>query len=222
MIFNNFFFKECMKGRSLIRSFQNQDIKNNVKIFGNCLDLGSKNSNPSYYEYINFNNNNNNFNMTYSDFYSKDKNVLSFDFNKKFPMKDNTFDNVLIFNVLEHVYNTSNVLEETRRVLKKNGKVYGVIPFLFLYHKDPSDYWRFTHEALEKLLEESGFINIKIQKHGLGTFTVINSIYSQMLRWRILMYISWTFGFFLDLIIKSIRKNRKENLYLGLYFECEK
>ena len=32
MIFNNFFFKECMKGRSLIRSFQNQDIKNNVKI----------------------------------------------------------------------------------------------------------------------------------------------------------------------------------------------
>ena len=40
-----------------------------------------------------------------------------------FPINDNEYDNILIFNVLEHVYNTPNILSESFRVLNKNGKL---------------------------------------------------------------------------------------------------
>ena len=220
-MFNSiFFYKECFKGRSLLRSFQNLNIKQNVKIHGKCLDLGSKNTNPSYYEFIN---KTKNCEITFSDLNSKDKKILSFDFNKKFPIQNNEFDNILVFNVLEHVYDTKNLLSESYRILKNNGKLYGVVPFLFLYHKDPSDYWRFTHEVLEKLLKETGYKKIKIIKHGTGVFAVINSMYSQRLRFKILIYSSWWLGFILDSFYKKfLKKNKIENIYLGLYFECEK
>ena len=57
-----------------------------------------KNTNPSYYEFINKTKNCEKL----SDLNSKIK-ILSFDFNKKFPIQNNEFDNILVFNVLKHI-----------------------------------------------------------------------------------------------------------------------
>jgi SAM-dependent methyltransferase len=48
--------------------------------------------------------------------------------NGKFPFADNSFDLCVCFDVLEHVPDIPTFLSETRRVLKKGGKVYFAIP----------------------------------------------------------------------------------------------
>lgn len=219
---NNYIYilKNCIKGSSLLRILQNLDIKNNVYISGNCLDLGSKNSKPNYYKFLNISEDTR---ITYTDLYSKEDNILSFDFNKSFPIKDNEYDNVLIFNVLEHIYDTHNILSESFRVLNKNGKLYGAVPFLYKYHKDPDDYWRFSHTLLFKLLENSGFKKIKIIKQGNSNFMVLAHNFSYVLKFKILIAVMWSFCFLLDYIVKKIlRKKNDHNNYLGLYFEAEK
>jgi ubiquinone/menaquinone biosynthesis C-methylase UbiE len=46
------------------------------------------------------------------------------------PFKDQSFVAVLCLNVLEHVSNPFAVAEEIIRVLKENGELYCVVPFL--------------------------------------------------------------------------------------------
>ena len=42
MNINKFFYKECIKGMSLLRTMQNFEINKKVKLKGKCLDLGAK------------------------------------------------------------------------------------------------------------------------------------------------------------------------------------
>ena len=218
---NNFFYKECMKGRSLLRSFQNFEIKKKVKLFGNCLDLGAKNQSQSYYEFIKINNDTK---ITYTDFYHNGDEILNFDLNSKFPINDNSFDNILIFNVLEHIYDTNNVLSETHRILSKNGILYGATPFLFRHHEDPNDFWRFTDQAMYQLLQNHGFKNIKVVRQGTGIFNLLNSLISSYFKNRKLISILWKFSFFLQRITNKRNKknNNKNDLYLGIFFSCQK
>ncbi len=215
-----FILKNCIRGSSLLRILQNIDIKKNVFISGNCLDLGSKNSKPSYHKFLNISEDTK---ITYTDLYSNEDGILSFDFNKRFPINDNEYDNILIFNVLEHVYNTPNILSESFRVLNKNGKLYGAVPFLYKYHEDPDDYWRFSHTLLFKLLKNQGFKKIKIIKQGNSNIMVLAHNFSYILRFKILIAITWSFCFLFDYILKNLlRRKNDHNNYLGLYFEAKK
>lgn len=215
----NFFYRECLRGNSLLRSFQNLEIQKQVKINGKSLDLGAKSDEQSYNEYIT---KDVNLEMTYTDFFNKGKNLLSFDLNYKFPIDDESYQNILIFNVLEHIYDTRNVLNESYRVLKKDGVLYGSVPFLFRHHNDPSDYWRFTDDAMLKLLKEAGFKNIKIKRQGIGIFNLVNSFLSNYLRFKKLIFLSWRLGFFLDYIFSIRKKKSNNNIYLGIFFTCNK
>ena len=46
----------------------------------------------------------------------------------KLPFKENEFDFVVMYSVLEHLYNPGNILSEIKRVLKKNGFMIAIIP----------------------------------------------------------------------------------------------
>ena len=70
------------------------------------------------------------------------------------------FDNIIIFNVLEHIYNEKNALRELNKILKKNGKIYISTPFLYRYHEAPEDYKRYTITYFEKVLKEKKFKSI--------------------------------------------------------------
>jgi len=82
---------------------------------------------------------------------------------QKLPFKDGTVDGVISIAVLEHVKDPLAMIQEARRVIKKGGYIYSVIPFMQGYHASPSDYQRYTISGIENLHE--GF-----QKVDAGTF----------------------------------------------------
>lgn len=86
------------------------------------------------------------------------------------PYSNGSFDMVLMYNILEHIYNHAHLLVEARRVLKTDGELVGFVPFLVRYHPDPNDYFRYTGEALTRLLVENGFTRIVIKPLGGALF----------------------------------------------------
>jgi SAM-dependent methyltransferase len=73
------------------------------------------------------------------------------------PFPDESFDCVVCNAVLEHVVNPGEVLDEFRRVLKREGTLYLCVPFLQPFHADPADYQRYTADGLRHLVESHGF-----------------------------------------------------------------
>src|SRR3990172_12217357 len=62
---------------------------------------------------------------------------LVFDIESKFPLDNEQYDFILCINVLEHIYNYQNVLKESSRVLKRNGTLILITPFIFQIHESP-------------------------------------------------------------------------------------
>lgn len=71
---------------------------------------------------------------------------------RQLPFKDNSFGAVLMESLLEHVREPEKVIEETLRVLKKGGKVFVEVPFMYPYHSAPYDFRRYTLQGLEEAL----------------------------------------------------------------------
>jgi ubiquinone/menaquinone biosynthesis C-methylase UbiE len=82
----------------------------------------------------------------------------------KLPFKKGEFDIILANNVIEHFYDPVQAVAEMHRVLKKDGKIYFTIPFLYPVHEAPHDYSRFTRFGLEKLFER--FTEVEIHARG--------------------------------------------------------
>jgi len=79
---------------------------------------------------------------------------------------NDSFDLVVSDQVLEHVSgNPFTAISESFRVLKPGGICIHATVMLYQIHGYPSDYWRFTPDALELLCEESGVI---IESGGWG------------------------------------------------------
>ena len=63
---------------------------------------------------------------------------------KKLPFENEFFDIILMTEVLEHIENVGETLDELNRVLKNNGKIFITSPFLWKEHEKPYDFQRFT------------------------------------------------------------------------------
>jgi SAM-dependent methyltransferase len=70
------------------------------------------------------------------------------------PYADGSFGTVIAMNTFEHVARFWRGFEEAYRVLRPDGAFLLSCPFYFHIHDHPSDYWRFTPEAFELLLED--------------------------------------------------------------------
>ncbi|QSV45038.1 class I SAM-dependent methyltransferase [Geobacter benzoatilyticus] len=79
------------------------------------------------------------------------------DANGNVPCEDESFDVVLSIQVLEHVPSPQKYLSEALRVLKHNGLLLLSTHGWWTHHPYPNDYWRWTREGLEKILNEEGF-----------------------------------------------------------------
>lgn len=91
------------------------------------------------------------------------------------PVADNSFDGVILSEVLEHLSEPLFVLKEAYRVLKPGGKLLIVTPFMFHVHADPYDYARYTDYWYQKSLNNIGFTDIQISKQG-HIFSVIGNL----------------------------------------------
>ena len=72
------------------------------------------------------------------------------------------FDLIICTQVLEHVKEPQQVIDELFRALKKEGVICLTAPQGWGVHQAPHDYYRFTCYALHYLLENSGFEKITI------------------------------------------------------------
>ena len=65
---------------------------------------------------------------------------------------DNSVDAFVSMFALEHVYRYEAAINESFRCLKPRGRMLLAVPFMYYFHGAPSDYFRFTRPALDKLL----------------------------------------------------------------------
>jgi SAM-dependent methyltransferase len=70
------------------------------------------------------------------------------------PLATGSVGTVLAFSVFEHVKRFWRGFEEVQRVLRPDGVFLVCTPFYFHVHAYPHDYWRFTPEAFDTLLEK--------------------------------------------------------------------
>jgi len=87
------------------------------------------------------------------------------------PFIDQSIDVVLANNLLEHVVTPHLVLDEIRRVLKPDRKIYVLVPFLIGIHQEPVDFFRYTKYGLKYLLYQAGFTELSLQAVG-GLFAL--------------------------------------------------
>ncbi len=99
------------------------------------------------------------------------------------PFPAASFANVFHTEVLEHVYDTRAFLAECCRVLKPGGEMLFSVPFQARYHYIPHDFFRFTPAALERLLTEAGFRNIRVQPRGSDITVAAYKSISVFYRW---------------------------------------
>lgn len=92
------------------------------------------------------------------------------DLEKPLPIEAASYEHVLLINVLEHVYEYRQLLEEAVRVLKPGGTIVIVVPFLFPVHPSPDDFYRFSESALHKELARVGVAVISSKALGTGVF----------------------------------------------------
>lgn len=65
-----------------------------------------------------------------------------------------TFDAIVISEVLEHVYAPHVAVDNMHAWLNGNGRLILTVPFIFPLHERPHDYYRYTRYGLEYLLRE--------------------------------------------------------------------
>lgn len=82
---------------------------------------------------------------------------LECDLNAPIPLDGDSFDIILISDVLEHIYNPHHLMSECLRLLKPRGHVLMNVPFFYWIHEAPFDFYRFTEFSLLRMAEETGF-----------------------------------------------------------------
>ena len=146
---------------------------------------------------------------------------ILFDAQKKWPFDDARFSCVLFINVLEHLFEYNTAISEAYRVLGGGGKVVGVVPFMFNLHGSPSDYFRYTRFALERMFLDAGFKSIEIKELGSGAFGVIYHALIGFVKWQWLVHLLIYLCKKLDSLILFIKPENKMSarfMPIGYYF----
>jgi SAM-dependent methyltransferase len=210
-------YSELRKGRSILRLIHNFFLTKTI-INGKTIDIGSK----GYYSAYEFMKKDDDCNVVFLDNYFSDskKNLIKMNLEEKLLIANNIYDTVVLFNVIEHIENYNQLIAETNRILKNNGKLELFVPFLFRYHEDPKDYVRLTHYYLKKILENNNF-KIDLTLIGPGPFTVCMEIISKYLFFTAIKTIFFIIFIYLDRLIFAIKKNIFVH-YLGIHCSCSK
>ncbi len=209
--------KSIMQGKTLVRSLFNEELRSH-EISGVVLDIGGG-RNQDYLGYLVKKDVKK---ILTTDIGHGDESVLRIDFEKDpLPFPSETVDTVIAFNILEHIYNHNFLVSEIKRVTRKGGKLLGFVPFLVNYHPDPHDYFRYTKEALKKILVEAGYQNVVVTETGGGPFAVNynNIILSIPILFRLFVFPVY---YVVDRLFIWIRPKSKNRYPLGYMFSATK
>lgn len=84
------------------------------------------------------------------------------DLTKGIPLENELADLILCTEVLEHVPEYSVAMSELHRLLKPGGVLLVTVPFVWVLHEAPNDFFRFTHFGIQHLLEGVGFSKVVV------------------------------------------------------------
>lgn len=82
----------------------------------------------------------------------------------KFPFSNESFDSLIVSQVLEHIFNPDEFLDEVNRVLKTDGFLLLTVPFVWDEHEQPFDYGRYSSFGIKHLLEKHNFRFVEHKK----------------------------------------------------------
>ncbi len=189
-----------------------------LSLNGSILDVGSKKSISNVTNYLNSKEK-----INYANNHSNNENDIKIDLEEINELKSAKFDNVLLFNVLEHIYNYKNCLKNCYLILKNDGNFYGSTPFIFPIHGSPNDYFRYTEQSILKSLSQVGFNNIEIKTVSGGIFICFFSSIS-LITDKIPLLSNFLLFFcqILDFVISLFSKNKKLIFPLGYFFRGRK
>jgi SAM-dependent methyltransferase len=153
------FIKEAWANKSISRTCMNLKIAKEVELTGRVIDLGGGSA-PSYYRFLGYNSPP--LQVILLDILPAHHPHIIATLEGDIPVKDLCIQTVLMFNVLEHIYDHDRLLRQVYRVLDWGGKFYLWVPYLAAIHGDPQDYFRYSETALEHMLRGAGFIKIEI------------------------------------------------------------
>lgn len=105
------------------------------------------------------------------------------DLNQRLPLDNNSFDTIILSDVLEHVRQPELLLEEVQRVLRPGGNLILNVPFYYWLHEEPSDFFRYTQFALKGLMEEARLEITHLQVNGGSTSVVFDVIMKRFSSW---------------------------------------
>jgi len=150
------------------------------------------------------------------------------DLNQPLQLEDNQFDTALLSDVLEHIREPQNLINEVYRVLKPGGKLIINVPFMYWLHEDPYDYFRYTKYGLEYLLRNSGFEIVLLDEYG-GAPEVVADIFAKnikklpVLGKPIALFVQWScFLFAKSALGKRISKKTSKKFPFGYVIVVEK
>lgn len=78
------------------------------------------------------------------------------------PFEAESFDAVICFNTLEHIYDPAAVVNDLFRVLKPGGRIHVIVPFMFRIHGHPDDFMRATPSWWRQTFELAGYSDLSL------------------------------------------------------------
>lgn len=91
--------------------------------------------------------------------------------NVKIELEDNYADTIVSLSVMEHLCEPQTFLNESYRILKKDGTIILGVPWMWWIHEAPHDYFRYTPYGLKYMFKKTGYKDIHIQPT-TGFFTM--------------------------------------------------
>lgn len=203
-----FFLELSLKGKSICRSYQIFFLKK-INLKGKSIDFGTHNISDSSYNFVN----SSQVNFISNKFNLKKDNYIKLNLNKKNFVKI-LFDNLIVFNVLEHVYDIQNSINELKKIMKKNSTIFISTPFIYRYHAAPEDFYRFTKNFWIQSLKDHGFRSIRVNNFGTGPFMSCYSMIFDYLKFTVVIPpILLSIAVFFDSILSIFQKTEMSDLY---------
>jgi len=211
------FWREVWRGKSPARILMNLEIRKRVQLSGRAVDLGSG-VNPSYRRFLDVSD----VELVRVDFPGVGYPDVATSLESPLPFHDNLFDGALLFNVLEHIYASEQLLAEICRILKPSGSLYLFVQFLVQVHLVPYDYRRFTGIALERMFADAGFSAWTVVPLGKACLSIVAAAYPLLFSplLRIPALIGAGLGDILLERMSTRHPNWPFNLWASGYFAC--
>ena len=212
--------KLIFKKNSLLRVLQIYECFN-IVLYGTSIEFGAiDNKDKTFSNFVKgkskFHYSNKISNKKLKIFYS--------DLTKKLKIPSQKYNNVLFFNVLEHLPEYKPTFSEIFRIIKKGGSFIGSVPFIYQIHAAPNDYFRFSRQFIELNLKKYKFKKIKVKALGFGPFTASYSLLCPYLKYLpLLSQIFLLIAYISDSLIQVfVKTDLKEIFPVGYFFIAKK